>query len=221
MSRADACPVRRGVDNGRGATEPKAVLLPLTSRKQMEEVKGNLEPIYPAVTATVAPAAFDDLAEKSRRRHPVMIRLWRKAPSPPHSEQHPPEARNAGRRDKSVADIETPALSPAIMEAAEECACEIGNRDRSATSDRALAEPVPAGSWPVEQAGRTNSSPSEVAPGQDAFHSPHVLICRTEDPLQYGHDNAAVEGSLLAAWTCRVGGHNNEPLGSHHGHRSK
>jgi transposase-like protein len=48
----------------------------LTSRKYWNELKGDLKPIYTAVNATAARAAFDDLAEKWGQRYPAVIRLW-------------------------------------------------------------------------------------------------------------------------------------------------
>ncbi|KDE96753.1 hypothetical protein Y900_029360 [Mycolicibacterium aromaticivorans JS19b1 = JCM 16368] len=36
----------------------------LTSRKYWDEIKGDVKPIYTAVNATAARAAFDELAEK-------------------------------------------------------------------------------------------------------------------------------------------------------------
>jgi transposase-like protein len=48
----------------------------LTSRKYWDELKRDLKPIYTAVNATAARAAFDDLAEKWGQRYPAVIRLW-------------------------------------------------------------------------------------------------------------------------------------------------
>ena len=48
----------------------------LTSRKYWDEIKRDLKPIYTAVNATAARAAFDDLAEKWGARYPAVIRLW-------------------------------------------------------------------------------------------------------------------------------------------------
>ncbi len=51
----------------------------LTSRKYWDEIKGDLKPIYTAINATAARAAFDDLAEKWGLRYPAVVRLWDKA----------------------------------------------------------------------------------------------------------------------------------------------
>jgi len=48
----------------------------LTSRKYWDEIKRDLKPIYTAVNASAARAAFDDLAEKWGPRYPAVIRLW-------------------------------------------------------------------------------------------------------------------------------------------------
>ncbi|WP_444947277.1 IS256 family transposase [Micromonospora ureilytica] len=48
----------------------------LTSRKYWDEIKHDIKPIYTAVNATAARAAFDDLAEKWGGRYPAVIRLW-------------------------------------------------------------------------------------------------------------------------------------------------
>ncbi len=48
----------------------------LTSRKYWDEIKRDLKPIYTAVNAAGARAAFDDLAEKWGPRYPAVIRLW-------------------------------------------------------------------------------------------------------------------------------------------------
>jgi transposase-like protein len=48
----------------------------LTSRKHWDELKRDIKPIYTAVNATAARAAFDDLADKWRSRYPAVIRLW-------------------------------------------------------------------------------------------------------------------------------------------------
>jgi transposase-like protein len=48
----------------------------LTSRKYWDEIKRDLKPIYTAVNAIAARAAFDDLAEKWGARYPAVIRLW-------------------------------------------------------------------------------------------------------------------------------------------------
>src|SRR5689334_16502320 len=47
----------------------------LTSRKYWDELKRDIRPIYTAVNATAARAAFDDLAEKWGGRYPAVIRL--------------------------------------------------------------------------------------------------------------------------------------------------
>jgi putative transposase len=48
----------------------------LTSRKYWDEIKRDLRPIYTAVNATAARAAFDELAEKWGPRYPAVVRLW-------------------------------------------------------------------------------------------------------------------------------------------------
>src|SRR6195952_2186094 len=48
----------------------------LPSRKYGDEIKRDLKPIYTAVNATAARAAFDELAEKWGTRYPAVIRLW-------------------------------------------------------------------------------------------------------------------------------------------------
>jgi putative transposase len=48
----------------------------LTSRKYWPEVSRDLKPIYTAVNATAARAAFDELADKWGQRYPAVIRLW-------------------------------------------------------------------------------------------------------------------------------------------------
>ena len=48
----------------------------LTSRKYWDEIKRDIKPIYTAVNATAARAAFDDLADKWGQRYPAVIRLW-------------------------------------------------------------------------------------------------------------------------------------------------
>ena len=48
----------------------------LTSRKYWDEIKRDLKPIYTAVNAAAARAAFDELAEKWGSRYPAVIRLW-------------------------------------------------------------------------------------------------------------------------------------------------
>jgi putative transposase len=48
----------------------------LTSRRYWDELKRDIKPIYTAVNATTARAAFNDLAEKWGARYPAVIRLW-------------------------------------------------------------------------------------------------------------------------------------------------
>ncbi|WP_433549952.1 IS256 family transposase [Micromonospora zamorensis] len=48
----------------------------LTSRRYWDELKRDIKPIYTAVNATAARAAFDDLTEKWGGRYPAVIRLW-------------------------------------------------------------------------------------------------------------------------------------------------
>ncbi|MFI5951852.1 IS256 family transposase [Micromonospora chalcea] len=48
----------------------------LTSRKYWDALKHDIKPIYTAVNATTARAAFDDLADKWGDRYPAVIRLW-------------------------------------------------------------------------------------------------------------------------------------------------
>ncbi|OHX03435.1 IS256 family transposase [Micromonospora sp. WMMB235] len=48
----------------------------LTSRKYWDELKRDIKPIYTAVNADAARAAFDDLANKWGGRYPAVIRLW-------------------------------------------------------------------------------------------------------------------------------------------------
>jgi transposase-like protein len=48
----------------------------LTSRKYWDQLKRDLRPIYTAVNATAARAAFDDLSEKWGTQYPAVIRLW-------------------------------------------------------------------------------------------------------------------------------------------------
>jgi transposase-like protein len=48
----------------------------LTSRRYWDELKRDIKPIYTAVNATTARAAFDDLADKWGARYPAVIRLW-------------------------------------------------------------------------------------------------------------------------------------------------
>ncbi|MET7472457.1 IS256 family transposase, partial [Micromonospora sp. NPDC005599] len=48
----------------------------LTSRRYWDELKRDIKPIYTAVNAQAARAAFDDLADKWGDRYPAVIRLW-------------------------------------------------------------------------------------------------------------------------------------------------
>jgi len=48
----------------------------LTSRRYWDELKRDIKPVYTAVNAAAARAAFDDLAEKWGSRYPAVIRLW-------------------------------------------------------------------------------------------------------------------------------------------------
>jgi putative transposase len=48
----------------------------LTSRRYWDEIKRDLKPIYTAVNATAARAAFDELAGKWGDRYPAVVRLW-------------------------------------------------------------------------------------------------------------------------------------------------
>jgi putative transposase len=48
----------------------------LTSRRFWDELKRDLKPIYTAINATAARAAFDELAEKWGPRYPAVVRLW-------------------------------------------------------------------------------------------------------------------------------------------------
>jgi len=48
----------------------------LTSRKYWDELKRDVKPIYTAVNASAARAAFDELAEKWGPRYPAVVRLW-------------------------------------------------------------------------------------------------------------------------------------------------
>ncbi|MEK8110266.1 IS256 family transposase [Micromonospora sp. M12] len=48
----------------------------LTSRRYWDEIKHDIKPIYTAVNAAAARAAFDDLADKWGGRYPAVIRLW-------------------------------------------------------------------------------------------------------------------------------------------------
>jgi len=48
----------------------------LSSRKYWDELKRDLRPIYTAVNANAARAAFDDMAEKWGARYPAIVKLW-------------------------------------------------------------------------------------------------------------------------------------------------
>ncbi|MGH8336126.1 MAG: IS256 family transposase [Gammaproteobacteria bacterium] len=48
----------------------------LASKRDWDALKRDVKPIYTAVNATAARAAFDDLAEKWGTRYPAVIRLW-------------------------------------------------------------------------------------------------------------------------------------------------
>lgn len=48
----------------------------LTSRRDWDALKRDLRPVYTAVNATAARAAFDDLAENWGARYPAVVRLW-------------------------------------------------------------------------------------------------------------------------------------------------
>jgi transposase-like protein len=48
----------------------------LTSRKYWDELKRDVRPIYTAVNATAARAAFEELAGKWGTRYPAVVRLW-------------------------------------------------------------------------------------------------------------------------------------------------
>ncbi|WP_229397531.1 IS256 family transposase [Micromonospora okii] len=48
----------------------------LTSRRYWDELKRDIKPIYTAVNAQAARAAFEDLADKWGGRYPAVIRLW-------------------------------------------------------------------------------------------------------------------------------------------------
>jgi transposase-like protein len=51
----------------------------LTSRKYWDELKRDLKPVYTAVNADAARAAFDELAAKWGGRYPAVVRLWTNA----------------------------------------------------------------------------------------------------------------------------------------------
>lgn len=48
----------------------------LASRKYWAQLKHDVQPIYTAVNASAARAAFDDLAEKWGTRYPAIVKLW-------------------------------------------------------------------------------------------------------------------------------------------------
>ena len=48
----------------------------LAARQYWDELKRDVKPIYTAVNAAAARAAFDELAEKWGRKYPALIRLW-------------------------------------------------------------------------------------------------------------------------------------------------
>ena len=48
----------------------------LASRQHWDALKRDVKPIYTAVNAAAARAAFDDLAERWGKRYPALIRLW-------------------------------------------------------------------------------------------------------------------------------------------------
>jgi putative transposase len=47
----------------------------LTSRRCLDEIKRDIKPIYTAVNATAARAAFEELNQKWGQRYPAVIRL--------------------------------------------------------------------------------------------------------------------------------------------------
>jgi putative transposase len=51
----------------------------LTSRRYWDEIKRDIRPIYTAVNAEAALAAFDELTEKWGTRYPAVIKLWSNA----------------------------------------------------------------------------------------------------------------------------------------------
>ena len=51
----------------------------LTSHRYWDELKRDLKPVYTAVNAQAARAAFDDLAGKWGGRYPAVARLWNNA----------------------------------------------------------------------------------------------------------------------------------------------
>jgi hypothetical protein len=50
--------------------------VPADQPQDWDEIKRDVKPIYTAVNATAARAAFDELTEKWGQRYPAMIRLW-------------------------------------------------------------------------------------------------------------------------------------------------
>ena len=48
----------------------------LTSRRDWDAIKRDVRPIYTAVNATAARAAFDELTERWGERYPAVVRLW-------------------------------------------------------------------------------------------------------------------------------------------------
>ena len=50
--------------------------LPARLQRDWDELKRDVKPIYTAVNAAAARAAFDELAEKWGQRYPAIIRLW-------------------------------------------------------------------------------------------------------------------------------------------------
>jgi transposase-like protein len=48
----------------------------MSSRRDWDALKRDLKPVYTAVNATAARAAFDDLADKWGGRYPAVVRLW-------------------------------------------------------------------------------------------------------------------------------------------------
>jgi putative transposase len=48
----------------------------LTSRKYWDEIKRDIKPIYTAVNAAAARAAFEAMADKWGQRYPAVVRLW-------------------------------------------------------------------------------------------------------------------------------------------------
>ena len=48
----------------------------LASKRDWDALRRDVKPIYTAVNATAARAAFDDLAERWAQRYPAIVRLW-------------------------------------------------------------------------------------------------------------------------------------------------